>query len=83
MVRLWHIPRRLAQALVRLYQRTLSPDHSWLRALFPNGYCPYHPSCSQYMHEALGKYGLIRGAFKGFWRVLRCNPWTKGGLDPS
>jgi len=72
---------RLAQVLVRFYQITLSPDHGPLRHIFPGGFCRYTPSCSSYTHEAIGKYGLIRGTIKSIWRILRCNPWSKGGID--
>ncbi|MDR2704660.1 MAG: membrane protein insertion efficiency factor YidD, partial [Planctomycetaceae bacterium] len=40
------------------------------------------PTCSTYMIEAVKKYGVIRGTLKGLWRILRCNPWNKGGYDP-
>ncbi|MGZ4320362.1 MAG: membrane protein insertion efficiency factor YidD [Gaiellaceae bacterium] len=43
--------------------------------------CKYHPSCSQYASDALHKYGLLKGTAKAVWRILRCNPWSKGGVD--
>jgi putative membrane protein insertion efficiency factor len=43
--------------------------------------CKYHPSCSRYASEALRKYGLARGSLKAAWRLLRCNPWSHGGVD--
>ena len=43
--------------------------------------CKYHPTCSQYATDALRKYGPLRGSAKAVWRVLRCNPWSKGGVD--
>ncbi|HSP71970.1 MAG TPA: membrane protein insertion efficiency factor YidD [Gaiellaceae bacterium] len=43
--------------------------------------CKYHPSCSQYASDALHKYGLFKGTAKAVWRILRCNPWSKGGVD--
>jgi uncharacterized protein len=49
-------------------------------ALFPAS-CKYHPSCSQYAIDALRRYGLIRGATLAGWRLLRCNPWSHGGVD--
>ena len=58
-----------------------------LRALFPSPgvagapTCKYHPSCSQYASDAMRKYGLVRGSLKATWRVLRCNPWSRGGVD--
>ena len=79
---IWHLPRNLAIFLVRLYQKTLSPDHGVLmRKLFPNGHCRFQPTCSEYAVGVLKKYGLIRGMLKAGFRVLRCNPWGKGGLD--
>ena len=78
----WNLPRHLAIGLIRFYQKTLSPDHSfWGKAVFPRGYCKYCPSCSEYAKLALHKHGLIKGSLKSLWRVLRCNPWSKGGMD--
>ncbi len=45
--------------------------------------CKYHPSCSQYASDALRRYGLVRGSMKAGWRLLRCNPWSQGGVDPA
>ena len=61
-------------ALVRVYQLTFS-------RLLPANTCKYHPSCSQYAIDALRKYGLVRGSLKAGWRLLRCNPWSHGGVD--
>jgi len=44
--------------------------------------CRYYPTCSQYAKEAVEKYGLFRGLLKGAYRILRCNPLSKGGYDP-
>lgn len=69
-------------SLIRLYQATLSPDHSfWAKAVFGGGYCRFHPSCSEYARQAVLQYGAIAGLWKGTWRILRCNPWSKGGVD--
>ena len=43
--------------------------------------CKYHPTCSQYAHDAVHKYGFLKGSLKAAWRVLRCNPWSRGGVD--
>jgi hypothetical protein len=51
-----------------------------LGALFP-ATCKYHPSCSQYALDALRQYGLVRGTILTGWRLLRCNPWSHGGVD--
>jgi putative membrane protein insertion efficiency factor len=58
-----------------------------LRALVPGPgvagapTCKYHPSCSQYANDALRKYGPVRGSLKAAWRLVRCNPWSRGGVD--
>jgi uncharacterized protein len=46
-----------------------------------SGTCKYHPSCSQYAIEALRKHGLLKGSAMAAWRLLRCNPWSQGGVD--
>jgi putative membrane protein insertion efficiency factor len=43
--------------------------------------CKYYPSCSQYAGDALRKYGPLRGTLKAAWRIARCNPWSRGGVD--
>lgn len=68
--------------LIRIYQKTLSFDYGIFRRLFPNGYCKFYPTCSEYSYQAIKKYGVIRGGFMALWRVLRCNPFSKGGHDP-
>jgi len=72
----------LALRLIRLYQKTLSPDTGWFRSLYPHGYCRFQPTCSQYTYEAIERFGVIRGSWLGFRRILRCNPWNAGGIDP-
>jgi putative membrane protein insertion efficiency factor len=49
--------------------------------LTPPGTCKYHPSCSQYAIDALHEQGLVRGSILAGWRLLRCNPWSHGGVD--
>jgi uncharacterized protein len=72
--RLRTTPALLGVALVYVYRYTFG-------LLVPAGTCKYHPSCSQYALDALRKYGLFRGSLKAVWRVLRCNPWSHGGVD--
>jgi len=43
--------------------------------------CKFHPSCSQYASDALRRYGPVRGSLKAAWRLARCNPWSRGGVD--
>jgi uncharacterized protein len=70
---IWHVPRHLALGLVYLYRLTVSP-HLGNR-------CKYHPSCSRYALDALRQYGLLKGSILAGWRLLRCNPWSHGGVD--
>lgn len=44
--------------------------------------CKFRPTCSEYTAQAIEKYGLVKGIILGLWRILRCNPWSKGGDDP-
>jgi len=73
--------KKLLLKTIRLYQKTLSPDHGYGRLLSRVAGCRFHPSCSQYMYEAVEKRGVIVGVGLGVWRILRCNPFSKGGID--
>jgi len=66
--------RRLIIGLIQIYRRYVSP------MLPPT--CRYEPSCSLYTVQAIEKYGVFRGLFKGTLRVLRCHPFARGGFDP-
>lgn len=74
--------RKIVIGLIRLYQRTLSPDHGWLKARHPHGYCRFHPTCSEYTAQAVGRYGVLRGGWMGIKRIARCNPLAKPAVDP-
>jgi putative membrane protein insertion efficiency factor len=66
--------RAVAILPIRLYQRLISP------ALGQR--CRYYPSCSEYAAQAIARFGILRGLVLAGWRLLRCNPWSHGGLDP-
>lgn len=68
--------------VIKFYQKTLSFDHSPLKGFYPYGFCRFHPTCSEYSIQAIKKYGPIKGSFIAMWRILRCNPFNKGGHDP-
>lgn len=68
--------------IIKIYQKTLSPDHGWFRAKWPHGYCRYQPTCSQYGIDAISKYGAIRGSLMAAWRIIRCNPFAQPSFDP-
>ena len=61
-------------ALIRFYKMAISP-HMRNR-------CKYYPSCSTYMYEAVERYGAAQGFWLGWKRLLRCNPFSRGGYDP-
>ncbi|MBI2551380.1 membrane protein insertion efficiency factor YidD [Candidatus Uhrbacteria bacterium] len=65
-----------------LYQHTLSPDHGPMKRWFGYGFCRFHPTCSQYAIESLRNRGLMVGGFLAIWRVMRCHPFSRGGIDP-
>lgn len=77
-----YYPCYVAVKILKIYQKTLSFDHGILKVFFPHGYCRFRPTCSDYAIAAVEKYGFIKGGFKSLWRVMRCNPWSKGGYDP-
>lgn len=77
-----NFPKHLLIFLIRFYQKTISFDHGFLKIFFPQGFCRFIPSCSEYGAQAIEKYGVLKGGALTCWRILRCNPWNKGGYDP-
>ena len=75
-------PRYLTIRLLKIYQQTLSFDHGIFKFLYPNGFCRFWPTCSDYAIQAIEKYGFIKGGFKAVGRVARCQPFNSGGFDP-
>ncbi len=73
--------RRFLVFIIKVYQKTLSPDHGPIKKLFPHGFCRFHPTCSEYAIGVIERYGSVKGIFLGFWRINKCNPWSKGGQD--
>jgi len=65
--------KRTIIALIRFWQRFISP-------LYPAS-CRYYPTCSEYAILSIEKYGILKGSLKAFLRILRCNPFFKGGVD--
>ncbi len=66
---------------IRLYQRTISPDHGWLQYKYPYGFCKFHPSCSEYTAQSILEHGTIKGIALGSKRIIRCNPFTTPKVD--
>jgi putative membrane protein insertion efficiency factor len=69
---------RILLATLAFYRRWISPA---LHSLSPGG-CKFLPSCSEYASIAIATHGPLRGVLLAFWRLLRCHPFTRGGLDP-
>lgn len=63
--------------LIDVYKKIISPIFEYLGV-----HCKYYPTCSQYMKQAIEKYGVAKGLFLGIKRILKCNPFSKGGYDP-
>lgn len=70
--------KRLLLAAISFYRRWLSPA---LHVISPGG-CKFRPTCSEYAAEAIVLHGPLRGAALAAWRLLRCHPFARGGLDP-
>lgn len=66
--------KKLLLRLIRFYQKKISPNT-------PPA-CKYYPTCSQYGYEAIERFGALKGSALTIWRILRCNPFSKGGYDP-
>lgn len=74
-VTVMNLPRIGLLGLIRFYQKFISPG-------LPPDTCRFYPSCSHYGYQAIYKYGFFKGSLMAAWRVLRCNPFNKGGFDP-
>jgi len=66
--------KRVIMAVIRFYRECISPLYRPM--------CKFDPTCSQYMYLAVEKHGAFKGVGLGLWRILRCNPWSRGGYDP-
>lgn len=71
---LCRLPKQCLLGLLWLYQNGISP--------YIGPHCRYMPTCSEYAKEAIQRYGALKGGFLAVKRLLRCNPFSKGGYDP-
>ena len=69
--------KKILIKIINLYQNHIS---LWLES--KNIKCKFYPTCSEYTKQAIQKYGTLKGIFMGIYRILRCNPFSKGGYDP-
>ena len=67
--------KKILLGIIRFYQKYLSGAKGYSS-------CKYYPTCSRYAIEAIEKYGAFKGCLLAAWRILRCNPFSKGGYDP-
>jgi hypothetical protein len=74
-ITLGNLPRLIVLSLIRLYQLTFS-------RMLPQSTCRFYPTCSHYGFQAIHKYGLLRGGWLAFVRILKCQPFNPGGFDP-
>ena len=77
-------PTKMGVGLVSFYQKVFHPlyDLPSKVGFKKRKVCKFEPSCSEYSKQAIRKYGLYKGGIKGIYRILRCNPFNKGGHDP-
>ncbi|MFP4687018.1 MAG: membrane protein insertion efficiency factor YidD [bacterium] len=66
--------KTIIELLINFYQKNISP--------FLGANCRYQPTCSEYCRQAIKSRGLFKGLLLSLWRILRCNPFSKGGWDP-
>ena len=71
--KIFKLPRKILVSLIRGYQLCISPRLG--------KHCKYYPTCSEYTRQAVDKYGIIKGSLLGIIRILKCNPFSKGGVD--
>ena len=71
--------KKILLYIIKGYQKILSPDHG----IFSQGFfgCRFFPSCSEYTYQAIEKKGVIKGLTLGAGRIIRCHPWSEGGID--
>ena len=67
------LPMKILVKIIGLYQKYISPCMG--------KHCKYYPTCSEYTRQAVDKYGIIKGSLLGIIRILKCNPFSKGGVD--
>lgn len=75
------IIKKVALFIIRIYQKLFSFDHSFWARPEKIRMCMYYPSCSEYTYQAIDRFGVIKGSLLGGYRILRCNPFSHGGID--
>lgn len=73
--------KRLLIKLIRIYQKTLSPDEGWFSYRYPYGYCRFYPHCSEYAAQAIAKKNLFIAFYLIIKRLSKCHPWHEPQVD--
>ena len=74
--------KQLVLGVIKIYQKTLSLDHGVAKIFRPHGQCRFKPTCSEYSCQAIEKHGVLKGGWLAIKRIIRCNPFSRGGWDP-
>lgn len=75
--------KKIVLALITLYQKASFFNNEAVKMLFlTDNACRFEPTCSRYTYQAIEKYGVLKGGFLGIKRIIRCQPFSKGGYDP-
>lgn len=74
--------KRVILSIIKIYQKTISPDHGFFSFWLKGKVCRFYPTCSEYAREAIEKYGVTRGIILATKRVSNCHPFNEGGYDP-
>ena len=69
--------KKVCLYIIKIYKKIFSPIFHFL-----GSECKYYPTCSEYARQAIEKYGVIKGCFLALKRIIKCNPFSKGGYDP-
>jgi putative membrane protein insertion efficiency factor len=73
--------KKIILKAIKLYQKYLSLDTGMFSSIYSERICRFHPRCSEYTYRAIQKYGVLRGCWLGLKRIVRCHPWSEGGID--
>lgn len=74
--------KKILLAFIKIYQKTISPDHGIFSFWLKNKVCRFYPTCSEYVYQAIEKKGSLGGLILALKRISRCHPFNKGGYDP-
>ena len=75
------ITKKVVLSLIRIYQKLFSFDHSFWAHPENLRVCVFYPSCSEYTYQAIERFGIFKGSLLGLYRIIRCNPFSHGGVD--